>query len=429
MNYCELSTGSNTMRYKVSLAIILAALLCSPAVRAQSFDQSMENFLNESSQEAVYDTFCEMLISQDQDIASSEVMDEILQPIKNGGKTPICALSNRLPLVDADMLSSAESANPSLGADLAEQKNKWRWYNTKEGQVFFITMSNPYSIPISAILVKHSNGRCPSEDGKLYRINFTRPIEGAETVIVRSHSPIQDLEATGCLDIIRVDTKPLPDANNALSRVLPLAQAGQWQGAVLLSEAIRNSGAVVSSSLLRQLQTVIEAGVRPLPANDSVGNFRGYAALVALDRANLDYVSKHERYRAASVNDRESRAFMAAMKKLPFVNSADVFRDLSSKQTRAQRNEAWPQFQYKSTSIYGKVTDVRPAGSILPARIYLDAGDGNQVICGIKDFLADSSVLIRLGSSLTCSGKILEYTLILGVVTVSLGEAEFVQRP
>ncbi len=401
--------------FKIPLAVFISLLFWSSFIMAQSrddFDNGLDELYRTGGKEAVLSAICPTYLESDSDLEFPMLVTD-------------CTKLGGLSLVEAEIVSSAAETSPSLGIEFLEAKNKWQWASRDEKPQFIITVVNPYRVGLISILIDYANGDCPSKVADRFLVTFHRPLEPKEAVIVGFDSPIVDLASSGCLDIVGSETKPLDDGQMALNRVIPMAEAGQWHEAVLLAEEITKSGISINSQTFAELQTTIVAGVRPLSANDSVNNFLGYAALVGLDRSDTDFAKKLERYRAASVGARKDLLRQAFERNLPFVRPDEVLVGLSSGQTRVQRDEAWSHYKDKTMSVTGRVSDVQPAGIILPASIVLGvAGDG-QVICYLQDFLAEAIISVPLGSNLTCTGQISDYTLIFDSVTVSLRDAVF----
>jgi len=104
-----------------------------------------------------------------------------------------------------------------------------------------------------------------------------------------------------------------------------------------------------------------------------------------------------------------------------------VFEELSSDKTLIQRDASWKNFSDKIISVSGRVVDVKQSGLLFPANIIIETSEGNQANCFVRDLLKDATMNVAQGSQIACTGMLRNYTLIFGIVSISISEGEFVQ--
>lgn len=317
-----------------------------------------------------------------------------------------------------------KKASASFGVRVLESRNKWGW-NSQEGGM--ITISNPYASSLTSVTVEFFDGNCGSiKDPTYVRLSPSAPIEPSSTRIVRFD--IKQMNPSGrnaCFNIVDADVRPVADAPSKLAEAVSLARAGQYyESGVLMDLAIR-SGATLALDDADQLHDDLRPAVRALPASKSIQNRDGYMLLSSLRPEEADYERRVERYQSASYKERLEILLLDVISRAPVVGFGQVANELSGSRTRAQRDASWNGFKDKHISIFGRVTDVKPGGALLNARIEMDLKGDNSAVCMVKNFLNDAARIVEIGDQITCTGTLSDYTLFLGELTLSVTEAEF----
>ncbi len=413
-----------------ALAVLIAAAF--PAVLDADTDRSMmersfsyaekAGLLSQEKLECL-DTF----FTLDFDLMTEDLGYGFLSKRSADGKTAFCSVASDIPFIDASLSSSDRDIEPTLAADLMETKNKWIWTREKTSSIGSMTVVNPLPVAIQSVVVEFADNDCSGSRGEIYQISFSEEIEPNGVAVIRFLTPVQDMQSAGCLIVVGVDAVKSSQSSDLLDQVIPLARSGQWQKAALATEVLAQNGVDVPGSEKEELKNIILRGVQPLPGSQALRNYEGYAALAALDPLSKVYAQKRDTYFAASRQRRMEEHVAQIRRSLPIILADDVFEDLSSDRTRIQRDTAWEQFKDKAISISGAVEDVKPEGLILPATIIIKTPGGSQAQCYLKDFLSDAVINIKPGSRISCTGILSSYTLLFGILSISINEAEFVQ--
>lgn len=108
---------------------------------------------------------------------------------------------------------------------------------------------------------------------------------------------------------------------------------------------------------------------------------------------------------------------------------SNVINWLHDGNTKLLRQKYWSDVQGKRTTVTGKVIDVKEAGWLLPMQVEINPKGGRDrvsVICFIKDDDTNSQQLaakLNVGKSVSCTGKLSNYTLLMNMLSVTVDEA------
>jgi len=164
------------------------------------------------------------------------------------------------------------------------------------------------------------------------------------------------------------------------------------------------------------LEREILSDVRPLPASNITRNLQGYQLLAALNPENEEYAAKVAHY------SRQQK-----LANSPSVR--DLSQQLSENRTRVQRDAYWATVDGKPVALEGWITNVRPAGLLLPATIEMRTAFSNtDISCGLTETAAQQIISLNVGDRIVCEGKLFNYTMLFGVLNVSTDSSNFERK-
>lgn len=179
-----------------------------------------------------------------------------------------------------------------------------------------------------------------------------------------------------------------------------------------------------SEEEIKQLEALVYAQVRPLPAAKTDENLEGYRTLVVIAPDNADYRRSLEKYSDqqqadadAARKQQQATTDRAAKDRFDWIASR-----LSRNNSEAQRQYAFEQVENKPVVASGRVSDVERAGILVPPTITIDAGyDGLTVFCRLPRSTSDGALAsVSLGQRYECRGTASSYTFIFGSASMSV---------
>lgn len=391
---------------------------CSLPAYAQNLE--FEDIFDGMTELEIQRIYCDSVLDAEHDVVSK---------ISSGliGEIPeFCGVLFPEKLISANVEKLEEIHTVSTyGARYMERLSKWGVYNANS----LITVKNPYPEKLLGISIAFREGGCRSNNEEsIFRLTFKESIPAHETYIVSfDYSHLTTSRSNACIEIVDASPSALSDAGEGLSRAISLARAGQWSESGILIDLSRRSGAKTSNQQISELHDRVKKTVRALPASDAIRNRDGYDFLLALRPENSEYAERFERYQATSLPDRTRIVILDILSKAPVALPDQVFMELSERRTRAQREISWSSLKEKNITISGRVKNVRPTGLISNSMLQIETKRGFSALCYVKDFLNAAATSVNIGDQVSCTGKLIDYTLILDSLTISISDAEFIR--
>lgn len=395
------------------LLIILHLITNSPAIA----QDGVRDLFPGQADDEVADILCESLIPAEYDVVQNIGVSTIKLPVGCSRLNPKMVTKSRLEL------RPQETSEETLGSRIIERHNKWG----ATAAAAYISIVNPYPVPLEKVSGFYQNGDCGSEKLKTWFVlQFEDKIPASEAMIAKFEYLDLNIESGGaCLTIDGATPVPLQDPVTAFSQALSFIQAEQWIQAGLLLDVAFLSGYRPDPDELDHLHRIVKKKVRALSATKALSNRDGYDLLLGFKPQNKDYSTKLKRYQDSSLSER-TRAVVELMISLSGrVSLSQLVNELSNDRTKAQREKSWKEFKGKTVSFAGTVTDVKSEGLIKNALIKVEIDQDITGSCYVKEFLNESVVSISIGEHVSCTGEMFNYTLMFGELNISISESEY----